>query len=71
MRADWIINCTGMERAGIAHSPLLRQMLEDDLISADKLGLGVCVSRNAQVLNGHGSTQPGLFAGGALTAGQF
>ncbi|CAN7652327.1 FAD/NAD(P)-binding protein [Pararhizobium sp. LjRoot238] len=71
MRADWIINCTGMERAGIAHSPLLRQMLEDGLISADKLGLGICVSRNAQVLDRDGSTQPGLFAVGALTAGQF
>ncbi len=71
MRADWLINCTGMERAGIAHSPLLRQMLEQGLISADKRGLGICVGGNAQVLDRNGRPQPGLFAVGALTAGQF
>lgn len=69
--ADWIINCTGMERTGIAHSPLLRQMLEHGLISADPLGLGICVNRNAQVLDPDGNPQPGLFAIGALTAGEF
>lgn len=71
IEADWIINCTGMERAGIAHSPLLRQMREDGLISSDKLGLGICVGQNAQVLDYNGKAQPGLFAVGALTAGQF
>jgi len=71
MRTDWIVNCTGMERAGIAHSPLLRQMLDDGMISVDKLGLGIRVGGNSQVLDADGNPQPGLFSIGALTAGQF
>jgi uncharacterized NAD(P)/FAD-binding protein YdhS len=71
IEADWMINCTGMERAGIAHSPLLRQMRRDGLIAADELGLGICVNENAQVVDCDGNTQPGLYAVGALTAGRF
>jgi len=69
--ADWVVNCTGMERAGIAHSPLLRQMRRDGLIIADELGLGICVDGRSQVLDRNGDVQAGLYAVGALTAGRF
>ena len=71
LRADWIVNCTGMERAGIAHSPLLREMLNEGMIAADALGLGISVDRRSQVLDAESREQGGLFAIGALTAGQF
>lgn len=71
MRADWVVNCTGMERAGVAHSPLLREMLEKGMIAADELGLGIVVDRHSRVLDAGGRQQDGLFAIGALTAGQF
>jgi uncharacterized NAD(P)/FAD-binding protein YdhS len=71
LHADWIVNCTGMERAGIAHSPLLREMLQEGLIAADELGLGISVDQRSQVLDAGNRQQGGLFAIGALTAGQF
>ncbi|MBO9096822.1 MULTISPECIES: FAD/NAD(P)-binding protein [unclassified Rhizobium] len=71
LRADWVVNCTGMERAGVAHSPLLREMLEKGMIAADELGLGIVVDRHSRVLDAGGRQQDGLFAIGALTAGQF
>ncbi|MET0748244.1 MAG: FAD/NAD(P)-binding protein [Rhizobium sp.] len=71
LRADWIVNCTGMERAGIAHSPLLREMQDGGLIAADELGLGIAVDQRSQVLDADSRQQSGLFAIGALTAGQF
>lgn len=69
--ADWIVNCTGMERAGIRHSPLLGAMLAGGFISMDELGLGIEVDEASQVLAPGGRRQTGLFAVGALTAGQF
>ncbi|MBP1884221.1 FAD/NAD(P)-binding protein [Sinorhizobium mexicanum] len=69
--ADWIVNCTGMERAGVAHSPLLRKMQRQGLISPDELGLGLSVDQGSRVLDQQKEPQPGLYAVGALTAGQF
>ncbi|WEX90280.1 FAD/NAD(P)-binding protein [Sinorhizobium garamanticum] len=69
--ADWIVNCTGMERAGVAHSPLLREMQRQGLISPDELGLGLSVDKDSRVLDLQKEPQPGLYAVGALTAGQF
>lgn len=69
--ADWVVNCTGMERAGIGHSPLLKEMQQRGMIKADKLGLGVSVDDQACVLDADAHVQPGIFAVGALTAGQF
>lgn len=71
IRADWIVNCTGMERAGIGHSPLLREMREREMLVMDELGLGISVDPQSRVLDADGKAQPGLFAAGALTAGQF
>ncbi|WP_018897998.1 FAD/NAD(P)-binding protein [Rhizobium sp. 2MFCol3.1] len=70
LRCDWLVNCTGVERAGIAHSPLLQQMMRQGLIKADPLRLGIGVDSNSVVR----SDNPGavsLYAVGALTAGQF
>jgi len=69
--ADWIVNCTGMERAGIGHSPLLTAMRDRQMIAMDELGLGISVDPQSRVLDPRGEPHPGLFAAGALTAGQF
>ncbi|SMF70363.1 Uncharacterized NAD(P)/FAD-binding protein YdhS [Xaviernesmea oryzae] len=69
--ADWVVNCTGMERAGIGHSPLLTAMRDRRMIAMDDLGLGISVDPQSRVLDPQGRPQPGLFAAGALTAGQF
>ncbi|MEJ8309556.1 FAD/NAD(P)-binding protein [Agrobacterium larrymoorei] len=71
MAFDWLVNCTGMERAGVAHSPLLQQMVADKLIDTDPLGLGIRVDAQSHVLTLDGHEQPRLYAVGALTAGQF
>ncbi|OAE48997.1 FAD/NAD(P)-binding protein [Agrobacterium tumefaciens] len=71
LEVDWVINCTGMERAGIAHSRLLESMRDDGIVLLDPLGLGVEVDEGARLLQGDGESWPGLFAAGALTAGRF
>jgi uncharacterized NAD(P)/FAD-binding protein YdhS len=68
---DWLVNCTGMERAGIGHSPLLQDMLGQHMIETDPLGLGVRVDSQSRIVSGDGLASPGMFAVGALTAGQF
>lgn len=70
LQTDWIVNCTGMERAGISHSPLLREMKRQRLIEADPLALGIVVDPNSRIVCRDRST-PTLYAVGALTAGQF
>ncbi len=66
-----VVNCTGMERAGLKHSPLLVSMQEDGLLRPDPLGLGIVVDGSSQVCDGTGQAQQRLYAVGALTAGQF
>jgi uncharacterized NAD(P)/FAD-binding protein YdhS len=70
LRCDWLVNCTGVERAGIAHSPLLQQMMRQGLIKADPLRLGIAVGSNSVVMNDNPGAAS-LYAVGALTAGQF
>ncbi|MDW9775135.1 FAD-binding protein [Sinorhizobium meliloti] len=70
-QTDWVLNCTGMERAGVAHSPLLRIMQRQGLITADELGLGLSVDKDSRVLDSNEVPQPGLYAVGGVTAGQF
>jgi uncharacterized NAD(P)/FAD-binding protein YdhS len=67
---DWLVNCTGVERAGIAHSPLLREMMRQGLIKADPLQLGIGVDEASRVVGGNPGSVP-MHAVGALTAGQF
>lgn len=69
--ADWIVNCTGMERAGIGHSPLLQAMRDRGMIAMDPLRLGITVDNGSRVVGPDGTVQRGLYAAGALTAGQF
>jgi uncharacterized NAD(P)/FAD-binding protein YdhS len=71
LSADLLVNCTGMERAGIGHSPLLKAMCDCGLIAMDDLGLGISVDGMSRVLDPQGKPRPGMFAAGALTAGQF
>ena len=71
LQVDWVINCTGMERAGIGHSRLLETMRGDGVILLDPFGLGVEVDRQSRLLRTDGRSWPGLFAAGALTAGRF
>ena len=68
---DWLVNCTGMERAGIGHSPLLQDMVNRQMLDTDPLGLGVRVDETSRLLTVEGDTHAALFAVGALTAGQF
>lgn len=68
---DWLVNCTGMERAGIGHSPLLQNMHEQNMLDTDALGLGIRVDGKSRVLCCDETPRQGLFAVGALTAGQF
>jgi uncharacterized NAD(P)/FAD-binding protein YdhS len=70
LQSDWVVNCTGMERAGIEHSPLLKEMRQQRLIAADDLGLGIAVDAQSRVV-GHDERQPDVYGVGALTAGQF
>ncbi|MBP2448990.1 FAD/NAD(P)-binding protein [Rhizobium leguminosarum] len=71
IRADWLVNCTGMERAGISHSPLLKEMSRLQLIVPDPLGLGIQVDAASEVMAPSRISPARLFAVGALTAGQF
>ncbi|MBX5223175.1 FAD-dependent pyridine nucleotide-disulfide oxidoreductase [Rhizobium sp. NLR8a] len=71
IKADWVINCTGMERAGISHSPFLKEMSRSQLIAADPLGLGIQVDAASEVIGPSRISPVRLFAVGALTAGQF
>lgn len=71
IRADWLVNCTGMERAGISHSPLLKEMSRFQLIVPDPLGLGIQVNAASEVTAPSRISPARLFAVGALTAGQF
>ncbi|KAA1233539.1 MULTISPECIES: FAD/NAD(P)-binding protein [Agrobacterium tumefaciens complex] len=71
LQVDWVVNCTGMERAGIGHSRLLEAMCGEGVISLDPFGLGVEVDDHSHLLRTDGRSWPGLFAAGALTAGRF
>lgn len=71
IHCDWLVNCTGMERAGINHSPLLKEMSRVGLVAPDALGLGIQVDEGSRVISQSANSPARLFAVGALTAGQF
>jgi uncharacterized NAD(P)/FAD-binding protein YdhS len=60
-----------MERAGISHSPLLKEMSRLQLIVPDPLGLDILVDAASEVMAPSRISPARLFAVGALTAGQF
>lgn len=44
LSADWVVNCTGMEKCSISKVPLLKKMSARGMITGDALGLGVAVN---------------------------
>ncbi len=71
IRAGWLGNCIGMERADIGHSPLLNEMARVGWIAPDPLRLGIQVNDRSEVEPQSGNDHAPLFAVGALTARQF
>ncbi|KQZ49790.1 FAD-dependent pyridine nucleotide-disulfide oxidoreductase [Rhizobium sp. Root149] len=71
LTADWIVNCTGMERAGIDHSPLLQCMEDRGQLQPDPLGLGIMVDETSRLIGRDGQPQHSIHVVGALTAGRF
>ena len=63
----YVFNCTGpLHDIARTRDPLLRQMLDDGLISGDELGIGIAVDGRARA---EGSSR--LWAVGALTKGRY
>ncbi|HAU78744.1 MAG TPA: FAD-dependent pyridine nucleotide-disulfide oxidoreductase, partial [Agrobacterium sp.] len=62
LQVDRVINCTGMERAGIGHSRLLEGMRSDGVLRLDSFGLGVEVDADSRLLRTDGQAWPSLFA---------
>lgn len=69
--ADWVVNCTGMEKCSISKVPLLKKMLARGMISADALGLGIAVNGLSQVQREDGTSARATYALGPMTTGQF
>ncbi|WP_137154256.1 FAD/NAD(P)-binding protein [Rhizobium sp. FKL33] len=71
MSADWLVNCTGMERCSISKTPLLKKMSARGMIDGDGLGLGVAVDQDSRLLASDGSPNASAFALGPMTIGRF
>jgi uncharacterized NAD(P)/FAD-binding protein YdhS len=69
--ADWVINCTGMEKCSISKVPLLKKMSARGMISGDSLGLGLSVNADSQIQREDGTTARSAYALGPMTTGQF
>lgn len=71
LSVDWVVNCTGMERSGLAQTPLLKSMIDRGLVVPDDLGLGIAVDEMSRAVGADGLANEGLLAVGQLTAGRF
>jgi uncharacterized NAD(P)/FAD-binding protein YdhS len=69
--ADWVINCTGMEKCSISKVPLLKKMSARGMITGDALGLGLAVNADSQIEREDGSVAASSYALGPMTIGQF
>jgi uncharacterized NAD(P)/FAD-binding protein YdhS len=69
--ADWVVNCTGMEKCSISKVPLLKKMSARGMITGDALGLGLAVNATSQILREDGTTAATAYALGPMTTGQF
>jgi len=69
--ADWVVNCTGMEKCSISRVPLLKKMSARGMIKGDALGLGLSVNAASQIERDDGTTVESAFALGPMTTGQF
>jgi uncharacterized NAD(P)/FAD-binding protein YdhS len=70
--ADFIVQATGLESGatGTAHA-LTRQLVEDGLVRADPLGLGLAAQPDGRLLRPDGGTWNGLRAIGTLLRGSL
>jgi uncharacterized NAD(P)/FAD-binding protein YdhS len=71
LSADWVVNCTGMEKCSISKVPLLKKMSARGMITGDALGLGLAVNADSQIEREDGSTVASAYALGPMTMGQF
>lgn len=69
--ANWVVNCTGMEKCSIAKVPLLKKMSARGMITGDPLGLGLAVNADSQIQREDGSLAASAYALGPMTMGQF
>lgn len=69
--ADWVLNCTGMEKCSISKVPLLKKMSARGMIKGDALGLGLSVNAESQIERDDGTTAKSAYALGPMTTGQF
>jgi uncharacterized NAD(P)/FAD-binding protein YdhS len=69
--ANWLVNCTGMEKCSISKVPLLKKMSARGMLAADNLGLGVSVNSDSQIIRQDGSAARSSYALGPMTTGQF
>jgi uncharacterized NAD(P)/FAD-binding protein YdhS len=71
LSADWVVNCTGMEKCSISKVPLLKKMSARGMITGDALGLGLAVNCHSQILRQDGTTAQSAYALGPMTMGRF
>lgn len=69
--ADWVVNCTGMEKCSISRVPLLKKMSARGMIAGDPMGLGLAVNADSQIRRADGTTATSTYALGPMTIGQF
>jgi len=70
LHADLVLQATGLDTVVCyAGNPLLSQMLDDGLITADPLELGLAARPDGRLINSRGEVQPGLYAIGSLLRG--
>jgi uncharacterized NAD(P)/FAD-binding protein YdhS len=68
----WGLNCTGPDHAYAGSTdPLIRQLLQDGLIQADPLGMGLVVDRHSAAVGADGLAHGDLHAVGPPTRGTF
>ncbi len=72
LQADLVVQATGLDTAvSYADNPLLSQMLEDGLVTADPLELGLAARPDGRLINALEAVQPGLYAIGSLLRGNL
>jgi uncharacterized NAD(P)/FAD-binding protein YdhS len=72
IRGTRLIDCTGLNGdVGQIDQPLLKQMLENGLIRADPLRLGLHVTADGAVIDRAGAAAADIFAIGPITKGAF
>ncbi len=66
---DCIVNCTGVDAAPLAETPLLAQLLRTGMICPDPSGIGLAVDRDCRAIDSKGKASSRLRIIGPPTAG--